>query len=1036
VVAGHNECCVPQLELTSVETHVPVTWSPWTGAALASRTHVFSRGFAEGRFQFNPAMVGGLVVACIATGACSGPSIDERRLATHVSMVSASLEYTGDVCGDDQPTALLRVRTAVDGSGDRRAGGLVFHVVGTGECDIACGANPLPCVGGWMEARGREVEPGVWETSVEWPTSGPVRFAAWFENDGYRVWDNNRGWDYEVVPQGDPGTGASCALPGLAARRLWPEVSFRAPVGGLATPARDGRPGALYVVEKPGSIVRMELTPDAEPTLFADLGDRVMQDGFEEGLLSLAFAPGFPTTPVAFATYNADSDRGILWRLSRFDVDVSGEVPRMLADTEEVLIELDQPGPTHNGGQLHFGSDGMLYVSTGDGACCNDPFETAQDGKSLLGKLLRLDVLGAAAESGYAVPTDNPFVNDPATRDEIYALGFRNPWRWSFDRETQDLWVGDVGQNRFDEVDRVVAGGNYGWPHREASECNAAAPPCEPAAGVSYEDPVFDIAMNGRPSAVIGGYVYRGSQIPALAGTYVFSNFVDGSLTGLRPVDGTATEYERVSLAERTGLSPSAFAELPDGELVLFDLQAAGGAYALVEDGCRELSQPEDDASVYRFLRADGIGDADSARAYYRALLGDRADDYTFAAWRADYVAEAPVVSALYRNPRELSGWRETFCTNTVAPGFGGCWVRSWDRLEDRGVPGAERPVVAISLAVDGVAQFFAFTPTGELTPLIEFDSEGAKAVPEVCTACHGGQPVPGQRDLGALLRELPVDALEPAPGSGTDGWAALNRAVAAGNQRATSARFGFATARSRLLEFLARLGDDPGPDRVPASWATGATVEETAARADLWTRLVEPYCMPCHRVNSRDLSDYGRFEGLAARTQTGASRIESLLGLDGAAADALVMPQSETGLRAAVADPLAMAALEEWLVVVDPLRQRQCEVVFRSDGPAWTRVGQDVYAVGDWPQLGSWNPADALALAPSPFPRWSGSATFPCGSSLTFKLVVVDSTGELDPVWEPVADNRQVELPERGSVVVDMTWGELPEPVDIPESL
>ena len=211
----------------------------------------------------------------------------------------------------------------------------------------------------------------------------------------------------------------------------------------------------IFAIEQVGRIHSFEVEGDSnETTLLLDIEDKVESADWEQGVLGLAFDPDFKNNGVFFFTYSIPGDA---LRLSKF-----------IGDDETVLLEVEQPYVNHNGGHIVFGPDGYLYVGLGDGGKYNDAFDHAQNLKTLKGSMLRLDVSGET----YSIPSDNPFVgNSQGYKEEIFAYGFRNPWMFSFDRENGDLWLGDVGQDKWEEIDIVVAGGNYGWAFREGKQC-------------------------------------------------------------------------------------------------------------------------------------------------------------------------------------------------------------------------------------------------------------------------------------------------------------------------------------------------------------------------------------------------------------------------------------------------------------------------------------------------------------------------------------------------------------------------------------
>jgi glucose/arabinose dehydrogenase len=317
--------------------------------------------------------------------------------------------------------------------------------------------------------------------------------------------------------------------------------------------------GDWYLVERTGRIHRFADRQDARAaTLFADLGERINAGPLEAGLLGMAFDPDFRRNRRVYLSYTRGRLESVI---ARYRVGAHG---RLDPASESVILTLEQPYANHNGGQIAFGPDGMLYIGFGDGGAAGDPGNRAQDLGNWFGAFLRIDVSG---RQGYRVPPDNPFVDRPGARPEIYAYGLRNPWRWSFDRRTGALWAGDVGQNAVEEVNVIRAGGNHGW------RCYEGSRPFRPEGCPPRERLVFPVAEYPNPEegrSVIGGYVYRGTEIPALEGVYVFGDFVSGTVWGLFPQpDGSR---ERRVLA-RTELGISSFAEGADGTLYLLDFR-------------------------------------------------------------------------------------------------------------------------------------------------------------------------------------------------------------------------------------------------------------------------------------------------------------------------------------------------------------------------------------------------------------------------------------------------------------------------------
>ena len=244
------------------------------------------------------------------------------------------------------------------------------------------------------------------------------------------------------------------------------------------------------------------------------------------------------------------------------------------ARSEQVLLEIAQPFANHKGGQVAFGPDGMLYLGLGDGGSGRDPMGNGQNRNVLLGKLLRLDVSKAAAGLAYSIPADNPFAGQANARAEIWAYGLRNPWRFSFDAQTGQLWLADVGQDTREEVDIITRGGNYGWSIMEGAQCLSGAS-CN-RSGLTL--PVIDYA-NGEDCSVTGGFVYRGQAIAPLQGAYVYADYCSGKVWALR-YDGTKLTQQ--GLIADAPFFISSFAVDAQGELYVLQHDAAGGVFKLV----------------------------------------------------------------------------------------------------------------------------------------------------------------------------------------------------------------------------------------------------------------------------------------------------------------------------------------------------------------------------------------------------------------------------------------------------------------------
>jgi len=357
---------------------------------------------------------------------------------------------------------------------------------------------------------------------------------------------------------------ATMQAPAVKLQRVFKNVSLDVIVYMAQAPEDDRY---WYVVEKSGRVLRIENKPDAaEAKVFIDISDRVDAGPSEAGLLGMAFHPQFHTNGYVYLSYTGN-DGGLKSYISRFKSLDSNE--SLDAATEKRLLEVAQPYSNHNGGQVEFGPDGLLYIGWGDGGAGGDPKGNGQNVKTLLGSLLRIDV-----DHGdpYAIPAENPFAKSKKGRPEIYAWGLRNPWRWSFDRETGQLWLADVGQDSWEEVNIINKPGNYGWNGKEGRHCYKSAHCGNP----EFIDPVIEY-NHDEGCSITGGYVYRGKQIPGLNGIYLYSDFCSGKLWGARQ---TATgAYESFQLFE-TNLNVASFAQGNDGEIYLVHLR--GGVYKLV----------------------------------------------------------------------------------------------------------------------------------------------------------------------------------------------------------------------------------------------------------------------------------------------------------------------------------------------------------------------------------------------------------------------------------------------------------------------
>ncbi|MEP6469401.1 MAG: PQQ-dependent sugar dehydrogenase [Chloroflexota bacterium] len=347
-----------------------------------------------------------------------------------------------------------------------------------------------------------------------------------------------------------------------------------APIG--ITAANDGS-GRLFVNEQGGRVRTIGPDGNLQGDAFVDLSNRLAAGG-ERGLLGLAFHPDFAANRRLFVHYSRVGDGATVVSELRAAADLGTADP----STERVLLTVAQPFANHNGGQLAFGPDGYLYIGLGDGGSAGDPLGNAQNPNVLLGKILRIDVDSPPqGQRAYALPADNPFGPDGADPDgglpEIWALGLRNPWRFSFDPAGGDLFIGDVGQGSWEEIDRQPAdtsgGENYGWNVMEGRHCYQD--------GCDQDGYVMPIAEYGHDlgCSVTGGYVYRGVGQPTLRGVYVFADYCSGLVFTLQADLGT----DMPKPVLESGLNVSAFGTDEDGELYLADV-AGGGIYRVMVD--------------------------------------------------------------------------------------------------------------------------------------------------------------------------------------------------------------------------------------------------------------------------------------------------------------------------------------------------------------------------------------------------------------------------------------------------------------------
>ena len=359
-------------------------------------------------------------------------------------------------------------------------------------------------------------------------------------------------------------------------------TGFLSPVD--ITNAGDDR---LFVVERSGRVKIIDETGSVVSTPFLDIDAKVATTSgqSEKGLLGLAFHPDYLNNGFFFVNYTDNSGETVVARYSRDASDPNLADP----DSEEIIMTIDQPYGNHNGGCIKFGPDGYLYIGMGDGGSGNDPQNYGQNTQSLLGKMLRIDIDNG---SPYSVPANNPFVNDANVLDEIWAIGVRNPWRFSFDRETGDLWIADVGQNAWEEIDFQPAnspgGENYGWRCYEGNHLNGNVNTSNCGSAGDYVAPIYEVQHSGfsGPCSVTGGFVYRGEDYPDLEGIYIFADYCTGEVFTVAP-DGSGG-WVGQEVAD-FNYDISTFGEDVDGELYLARM-GQGRIYKVVSDACASLA--------------------------------------------------------------------------------------------------------------------------------------------------------------------------------------------------------------------------------------------------------------------------------------------------------------------------------------------------------------------------------------------------------------------------------------------------------------
>ncbi|QQE10599.1 PQQ-dependent sugar dehydrogenase [Planctomycetota bacterium] len=353
-------------------------------------------------------------------------------------------------------------------------------------------------------------------------------------------------------------------------KNAFPDLWFERPI--YLTHFPDGS-NLLLVAQQDGKIFAFPNNPRVKKSQMVQMFDgntkhgKIKANG-EEGLLGVAISPNFKTNRTVFLHYSAQEPRrGII---SKFKVNNDGTLNKK---SEKLILQVEQPYANHNGGTITFGPDNYLYIGFGDGGAAGDPKNHGQDLSTLLGTILRIDVSKSTAKKPYTIPKDNPFIKNNKAKPEIYAYGIRNPWRFSFDRKTKQLWVGDVGQNKYEEVSIVPKGGNMGWNIREGKHH------FRKGSRRGLIEPVWEYD-HSHGASITGGYVYRGKKIPSLQGAYIFADFATSHVWAL----WYDTKRNRVIKHQRLGEghTPASFGEDAQGEIYICTY--GGGIFKIIDN--------------------------------------------------------------------------------------------------------------------------------------------------------------------------------------------------------------------------------------------------------------------------------------------------------------------------------------------------------------------------------------------------------------------------------------------------------------------
>lgn len=370
-----------------------------------------------------------------------------------------------------------------------------------------------------------------------------------------------------VIPQ---NLLAAESLPTVKTKVAYPELKLTRPLWLCESPDATKR---IFVAQQDGKVLILPKTRAGKETkTFLDISDRKPYEKNEEGLLGFAFHPKFKMNGKFYVYYSQQNPKRSV--VSEFTTSKSNP-DEADKSSERILLEIPQPDWNHNGGAINFGPDGLLYIALGDGGGSDDKYRNGQRKNTMLAKLLRIDVNSRTGNLPYRIPKDNPFIKHKEFAPETFAWGLRNPWRFSFDRKTGELYCADVGQVKWEEINIIKKGANYGWGFREGfHEFGTNTPP----ANEKFSDPILEyphntqLATNHTPGlSVTGGYVYRGKKIPAMRGVYVYADFMVGTIWGLRYENEKVTTHGVLELQPKGGLPRqiTSFGEDGDGEVYI-----------------------------------------------------------------------------------------------------------------------------------------------------------------------------------------------------------------------------------------------------------------------------------------------------------------------------------------------------------------------------------------------------------------------------------------------------------------------------------